>query len=237
MCRFDSGYPLQKKIMNVNHELKTIWWLPSRTASRSVSEIPAYYKFINAENNLPLHTSYTHSIRIPKGCEDYTIICNIRNPYAKVLSSWHLRCFSKDKNTEKPIIEMSFSEFLQRHISTSSEEHQILQQSRKPNIYIRMEYLVEDLHQVPFIDFNDRRVTTIISDHIKRNGYKYDFDCNKADIPLFQLTRDSKNQEYTDYKSYYKTQEELDIVWNTYEIVFKEFGYQREFLCQNELAQ
>jgi hypothetical protein len=218
--------------MNVNHDLKTIWWLPTRTASRSVSEIPAYYKFVNLENNLPLVQSYTHTIGIPNGCEDYTIICNIRNPYAKVLSTWHLRHFSKNEKTGKSIIEMSFSEFLTRYVSNNSEEHQILQQSRKPDIYIRMENLVDDLHQVPFIDFDNLRVKEIIEDHIKKNGYTYEGDCQESDIHLFQLKRDQNNSEFTDYMSYYKNQNELDIVWNAYETVFREFGYQREFICQ-----
>jgi len=85
--------------MNVNDALKVIWWLPTRTASRSVAEILAYYKFYNAMLNVPLTQEHTHSIGVPPNASDYTVICNIRNPYAKVLSTWHLRHFKQDPKT------------------------------------------------------------------------------------------------------------------------------------------
>lgn len=39
------------------------------------------------------------------------------------------------------------------------------------------------------------------------------------------LRRDPKEPRLTDWKSYYNSQEELDIVRREYKIAFEEFGY------------
>jgi hypothetical protein len=208
--------------MNVNHNLKVVWWLPSRTASRSVSEILAYYKFYNDRLNLPVTESYTHECDIPNGCDDYTLVCNIRNPYAKVVSTWHLRYFKEEPETGNLILEKSFSEYLTT-CGNMTEEHQIIRHRRKPDFYIRVENMIEDLHKLPFLDFTDPHTNTLIND-LSTNNYKYEGGCKG-----FALRRDPKNLEMTDYKSYY-TQKELDFVWDIYKDVFNEFGYQREFI-------
>ena len=208
--------------MNVNHDLKVVWWLPSRTASRSVSEILAYYKFYNSILNLPVTESYTHAMEIPIGCDDYTLVSNIRNPYAKVLSTWHLRHFKEDPETGNLILEKSFSEFL-THATAGVEESVITQNKKKPDFYIRVEHMIEDLHKLPFLDFTDPHTNMLING-LDTNTYKCE-----GGSEGFALRRDPKNSEMTDYKSYY-TQKELDFVWNKYEDVFNEFGYQREFI-------
>ena len=221
-------FPLPAPIlMNVNDDLKTIWWLPTRTASRSVGEIVAHYNFYNHLSKLPCSQSYTHAIGIPDTCENYTIISNIRNPYAKVLSTWHLRCFHSDSNKDC-VIDMPFSEFVQKHVSSNSEEHQIISQKKKPDIYIRTEHLVEDLKKVKFIDFENESIQHIMSVWINKNNYTSE-GCEDNWNPKFDLKRDDKNPLLTDYLNYY-TQKELDIVWEVYKDVFVECGYQREFI-------
>ena len=205
-----------------------------RTGTRAVGEILAHYKFWNEIDKIYLSEQYTHCIGIPVGCENYTIVSNIRNPYSKVLSIWHLGYFSQDQITGKPIIKMSFSEFLLNGLFNPFEEACILSQYRKPDIHIRLENLADDLKKISFIDFNDPRIKEIMGNRIYENAFSADAydNCNFPTKSEFELTRDPKNILLTDYKSYYKTQQELDIVWHAYENVFKEFGYQREFLCQ-----
>jgi hypothetical protein len=209
--------------MNVNHDLKVVWWLPSRTASRSVSEILAYYKFYNSILNLPVTESYTHAMAIPIGCDDYTLVCNIRNPYAKVLSTWHLRHFKQEPETGNLILEKSFSEFV-TPANARVEESVITQNKRTPDFYVRVEHLIDDLHKLPFLDFTDPHTNMLING-LNTNNYT----CEGGDVGCFALQRDPKNSEMTDYKSYY-TQKELDIVWYTNEDVFNELGYSREFI-------
>ncbi len=209
--------------MNVNHDLKVVWWLPTRTASRSVSEILAYYKFYNHKLNLPVTESYTHECDIPNGCDDYTLVCNIRNPYAKVVSTWHLRHFGDDPETGNYVAKKSFSDFLDEECRSISEEHLIIRHSSKPDFYIRVEHMIEDLHKLPFLDFTDPHTNTLVNGLTTNN---YQFETNSK---TFELRRDPKNSQMTDYKSYY-TQKELDFVWDLYKDVFNEFGYQREFI-------
>jgi hypothetical protein len=216
------------KLMNVNHEFKVVWWLPTRTASRSVGEILAYYKFQNVPENCLLAQMHTHSIGVPNGCEDYKIICNIRNPYAKVLSTWHLRYYKQDPITGGLVIEKSFDKYISQLRPENFEEHQIINQPRKPDLYIRTEHLVEDLHKVGFINFEDPSIQFIVDNWINKNTYTSE-GCVENTRPDFDLKRDVKNPVMTDYLSYYN-QEQLDIVWNLYKDVFNEFGYSREFI-------
>jgi len=213
--------------MNINDDLKVIWWLPTRTASRSVAEILAYYKFYNAMLNVPLTQEHTHSIGVPPNASDYTVICNIRNPYAKVLSTWHLRHFKQDPKTGDLIIELPFDDYL-RALTKNTEEHDILRYPRKPDLYVRVEHLVEDLRKVKFINFDDPVTNSIVESWIKVNNYTSE-GCVENRNLKFDLRRDANNVSMTDYKSYY-TQKQLDFVWEIYEDVFNEFGYSREFI-------
>jgi len=219
--------------MNVNHELKVIWWLPSRTGSRATVEIISRCNFWNEQNKVYLSEQYTHSIGIPKGCEDYTIVCNIRNPYSKVLSIWHYNHVSQDAVTRKPIIEIPFSEFLEKRMFHASEERQILQQARKPDIYIRLEHLPEDLrNRISFIDFNRNDLLEPMGNRIQQNAFTSDayIDLTLSNQHEFELKRDPTNPRVTDYKPYYTTQKQLDIVWEMYKDIFPEFGYSRDFI-------
>jgi hypothetical protein len=126
------------------------------------------------------------------------------------------------------ILEKPFDQFVSELQPNSSEEHEIVKQAKKPDIAIRMEYMVEDLHKLPFIDFNDPTVQFIIDSWIKRNAYTSE-GCMENHRPEFDLRRNEVNPAMTDFLSYY-TQKELDIVWDLYKDVFNEFGYQREYV-------
>ena len=214
--------------MNVNHNYKVVWWLPTRTASRSVSEILSYYKFTNSVNNLPVSQSYTHRVGVPSGCEDYTVVCNVRNPYSKILSVWHLQYFKQDEQTKLPSIGMSFKDYLYSCRNHLAEEYDIIKYPIKPNVYIHMETVIEDIKKLPFIDFNDVELKFIVDHWIGKNHYTSE-GCMENHHPDFDLKRDVKNPTMTDYKNYY-TQEDLDFIWNSHKIIFNEFGYQREFI-------
>jgi hypothetical protein len=202
--------------MNVNHDYKAIWWLPQRTASRSVSNIPAYYNFFCIPENAYLREAYTHGIGIPPGCEDYLIICNVRNPFAHVVSQWHWRCFSQDPNSPDPIISCSFQDYV-KQVNGMSELATIFQQARKPDIYFRIENYMEDLAKIPFVDLTDPKLTGLIDFELKNNRY--------TDEGKFMLQRNPHEYRLTDWRSYYQTEEELDIVRKSYKIIFDECGY------------
>lgn len=57
--------------MNVSHDLKTIWWIPERTGENITFNILTKYGFAIEDD-----------VEYP----DYTLICNMRNPYDRILS-------------------------------------------------------------------------------------------------------------------------------------------------------
>ena len=75
--------------MNVSHEYKMIWWAPERTATKLTAQILKNYNFeyfVGKNNYKKLCDPYhSHDLNIPEGCENYKIICNMRNPYDRVL--------------------------------------------------------------------------------------------------------------------------------------------------------
>lgn len=77
--------------MNINRDLKVIWWAPERCATKITAEIfkKLGFEVLDLEKNefLPLSENYhSHNIVFPKEYSDYKLICNIRNPYDRVLS-------------------------------------------------------------------------------------------------------------------------------------------------------
>jgi hypothetical protein len=70
--------------MNVSHEHKAIWWAPERCATKITAQIFGEAGFTN--DGILLNEIYhSHDFKIPNDCEDYTVYCNIRNPYDRIL--------------------------------------------------------------------------------------------------------------------------------------------------------
>jgi hypothetical protein len=153
---------------------------------------------------------------IPNGCEDYLIICNVRNPFAHVVSQWHWRCFLEQPNSQDPIVTCSFQEHV-RGIQGMSELYAAFQYQRKPDIYFRIENYMEDLAKIPFVNMEDPNIKSAIDSEFKNNKYTGD--------GKFMLRRDPKDYRLTDWRSYYQSEEELDIVRKHYKILFDECGY------------
>lgn len=77
--------------MNINRDLKIIWWAPERCATKLTSEIfkKLGFEVYDSQKNsfTPLKEIYhSHQIIFPQEFSDYKLICNIRNPYDRVLS-------------------------------------------------------------------------------------------------------------------------------------------------------
>ena len=77
--------------MNINRDLKIIWWAPERCATKLTAEIFKKFNFEvfdEKKNHFTKlsETYHSHQISLPEQFHDYKIICNVRNPYDKVLS-------------------------------------------------------------------------------------------------------------------------------------------------------
>ena len=69
--------------MNYSDKYKVLWATPIRTASRSCMPIQTYFEF---------DVIGLHGLQIPKGKEEYFFVLNIRNPYIRMISIYHLFC-------------------------------------------------------------------------------------------------------------------------------------------------
>lgn len=197
-------FPLPAPFMNVCHELKTVLWLPQRTASRSIAPQFNKFNFINCYTNAPIGcVQYEHELSIPKGCGDYEIICTVRNPYSWLLSIWHWDNFfpgvaEKDR--------VSYAEFVENR---SSDLEGIMDNILKVKIkyLIKYECIKESILKIPWF-----------------NSCQHDFNLEHNGNISENLIRCSDNKNFSDYLKHY-TKKELDIVNNKFSALFDKLGY------------
>ena len=198
-------FPLPAPFMNVSHKYKTVLWLPQRTASRSIAPLFHDYNFINAEffNPIDGYEKYSHILSIPPGCEQYDVICSVRNPYSWLLSIWHWDNFFPDV-AEKDRI--SYAEFVENR---SSDLEGIMDNILKVEIkyLIKYESIKESILKIPWF-----------------NSYQLDFNLEYNGNMSENLIRCSDNKNFSDYLKHY-TKKELDIVNNKFSALFDKLGY------------
>ena len=206
--------------MNASHKVKWIWWAPARCATRSISDLMFYYGFEEQPINgrPPQHPGgYTHNIGIPQGCEDYKVVMQIRNPYSRILSMWHLECFVETNEILQ--ITKPFEEFVKNRVAGDYAEAIKI---HKPDYIINYESLIKDTFNLPFIDVNDPTVQKIFSVHIFTNNYR-----NNCSYDNSGLNRDPRAPQYADWRSYYN-QSLADIVYSNNKEQFEAFGYLKD---------
>jgi hypothetical protein len=192
--------------MNVCHELKTILWLPQRTASRTIAPQFKNYNFINCYYDKPIGSvNYEHELSIPKGCEDYEIICSIRNPFSWMLSVWHWDNFypgfpESDRVTFENYVKSE--KWLVWGLCDTILEKEI----KYP---IRYENMEEDLLKIPWFVF-DESVKPLLKQH---NSCKSE-----------NLLRVKNNEQFSDYSKYY-TEETFEIVKDNLLPFFQKYNY------------
>jgi len=161
--------------MNVSHKYKVIWWAPERTATKLLTQIFKHFEFEYPENkkkNKKLGEPYhSHELGIPEGCEDYQIICSVRNPYDRVLSLYKNfttvglnALYTRDTKSDfvkrfdhfiKELyiyaIEQKKIENLEREVPVRNLISKMNFTTTIPNHIIRMENLVDDLEKIDFV--------------------------------------------------------------------------------------
>ena len=181
--------------MNVSHKHKIVWWAPERTASKLLTQIFKHYDFIywdtSKKKTYPLGEPYhSHMLEIPEGCEDYKIICSIRNPYDRVLSLF-LNLTSIGKNLvytrdRKQDFIKRFDYFTKELFIYAIKEKKIQNLERDtpvreyvskvnfekiPDYFIRMENLKEDLQGLDFISESDIWKSGFFDETIENNQF------------------------------------------------------------------
>ena len=210
--------------MNVSHKLKLIWWAPARNATRALSEILCHYDFYNYMTTPPVslkETAHTHVCGIPEELKEYDVLLQVRNPYSRIVSSWHLSCFTTTNNTDL-VLTTTFEDYVKSKVFGFGDHYETCYLLKHPKYIIRYENLKEDVTALPFLDLTNINVKIAYDRHIVNNGYMTEGPSNDSG----NLKR-GKNVNYADWQSYY-TQELADIVYKEYAEQFKLFGYERD---------
>lgn len=159
--------------MPYSEELKVFWFTPKRTASRSCATICDFFKFTEINNHRPPNK---------KQFPNYHFVCNVRNPYSRMLSLYDLVNFNKTKvpnqfkewamaKLREEVEIPNFTEDIQSNLSRIFE-----QQGMYPNQYVRFENLEEDLNKLEFFKNGKNEVLDmIIKSNIRRNVYRSKF--------------------------------------------------------------
>jgi len=179
--------------MNINRELKIIWWAPERCATKVTAEILKKFGFevINLKNNSTLKFSeayHSHQIIFPEGYEDYRLICNVRNPYDRVLSFY----LNFTSNGRSFVYLKNKKEELQKRINTYVHE--------------LFEYSINQKMNINFVD------EVPIRDYVT----KLTFDGKIPDqlIRMENLEEDLSNLDFLRESNFWKSGEIQEIVQN-----------------------
>ena len=209
--------------MNATEKYKFIWWGTAGCGSRSVSNFFHQMGVDDLYNHVEgfydgRGKSFTHSQGFPAGKEDWPVICNVRNPYSLLVSSY-LDVYTERKENG---IELSFEDFLRNQYFTDGNMENVdiffLNEwdgfHKEPEYIIHMETMEEDLRSLPF--FNDEyKIEESLSSVIRINQYK---NGSPYDEYLGQLQK---------YQRFY-TQDIADYVYGIMEPYFTKFGYDKD---------
>jgi len=142
--------------MVISHTFKTIWMFPQQTGEEITTNFLKKYDFNEHDGN---------------GYLDYEVICNIRNPYDRILSLYFKKHF-KNKLIKKeltPIYKKMFNEwvnsaFISNKLIVSavnlpkftfSGGNQFEKwnfNDKIPNLFVRLESYEEDIRKIDFIN-------------------------------------------------------------------------------------
>ena len=159
--------------MNYSHKHKILWFTPLSTASRSCTPIMEYFKFDVIQN---------HNEKIIQGCDDYTFIMNVHNPYKRIVSIFNMI------KKEKIYSSLKFESWIRKIVDDSEESNTnpnqlwlskiYLNFNKKPDYLVKVENLYDDLMDIKIIEnnFNDN-LQIIFFENIIKNNYR-ETDCD-----------------------------------------------------------
>ena len=219
--------------LTYSKDWKFVWWATAGCGSRSIERFLVQIGVSDLrDDEAPIQngSSWSHRQGIPEGCEDFPVICNSRNPYTRLLSSWKDILVEQEENISDGAVKghskMSFESYLAKkeRFYPPEELHyekEWAQIGVKPSYKLRMEHLVEDIYNVePFMkaekDKIERYINAYIMNNVHANENRYDEYIKSPNGVLVQ-----------DCKPHY-TQELADMVYEEFKLVFDFFGYEKD---------
>ena len=154
--------------MSYSNEYKVFWYLPKRTATRSIRPILDYFNFIDSDN----HNFFTEEFQL-----SYYFISNVRNPYSRVVSIFK---WSTEMNLTSSPFEIWVEKMFEIKPNNDSifipDENRLLKIfnhfNKLPNYVVRYEHLEEDLKNISFIKENwCDDLNKLFSENITNNRY------------------------------------------------------------------
>lgn len=209
--------------MNASEKYKFIWWGTAGCGSRTVSSffrsvgVGDLYNYVEGFYD-GRGRSFTHSHGFPEGKEDWDVVCNVRNPYSLLVSSY-LDIYTERKEHG---IELKFIDFLKNDFfydeNMRSDDPFFLNVWKKlhkePEYIIHMEDMERDLRNLPYFE-HDEKFEMAIDNIIKKNNYK-----NGSPY-------DEYEGQFQKFKRFYN-QEIADIVYDNMKEYFIKFGYDKD---------
>lgn len=208
--------------MNGSHEMKFIWWGTAGCGSRTTQVFLTQagckdLKNYNEDFEIPRQGSHTHGQGIPEGMENYPIICNVRNPYSKCVSSY----LDESNQVNHENHNITYKDWLLKltdseRVSRDVDHYYMLDWEvigRRPDYIIRLEHMEEDLRKLPMYEHNDKFEEAMGG--IRNNVYKN------------ENPRDEYRGEFQYFQKYYD-QETADIVYNNHKEYFELGGYDKD---------
>lgn len=210
--------------MNINRELKVIWWAPERCATKISAEIFKKFDFEVYENTKktfkPLSDNYhSHEVGFPEEFTDYRVICNVRNPYDRVLSFYlnftsvgrNFVYLKNKKDDMRKKIEFFCTELFEYAINrqfvfavgnnppVKSYVKKFTLDGKLPDQLIRMENLQEDFEKIDFIYESKFWKSGEIQEMIHKNNF-----INKKPFHFSDLfNQNSASRVFNYYKKHF----------------------------------
>jgi hypothetical protein len=184
--------------MNISHEHKIIWWAPERCGTKATAHIFSKLGFDFFQDETETGKSITedgityqsHNIKYPEKYNDYKIICNIRNPYDRMVSLFSNfanvgKSFVYTKNNPQKLI-TTYESFIRemllynKVVTIEDLKDRPIQKSylakyhfdnRIPDTFIKMESLEEDLGKLDFVRESEIWKSGYIHDYLVKNNY------------------------------------------------------------------
>jgi hypothetical protein len=176
--------------MNVSHENKVVWWAPERTGTNMISKIFENFGF--EFDGKPLGDVYhSHEFSVPSGCDDYTLICSVRNPYDRILGIFlnftdagNRVVFTKDKKQEFiKTFEKFILTFVNRHNIYNKTKNEMDKPSlfnyfdkmnfyeKLPDRFLKIENIEKELSEIDFISQSEKWINGEIKHLIYHNKF------------------------------------------------------------------
>ena len=158
--------------MPYSDNLKVFWFTPMRAATRSCEKIMEHLDF----------KEFSHDFLKNKLHEQYYVVSNVRNPYSRLVSIYHIYChqFNKEPNDFRNWVVKKLREeieFPKQTLDYQSNLSKIFSDSNRiPDYFVKQEFLEEDVRNLWFIKDNmSDELETVIQKNIVKNIYLNEF--------------------------------------------------------------